>query len=37
VYEVQDEGNIAVYCDVFMWYMEREIMLCRVMCVRGIG
>ena len=33
--EVQGEGNVIVYCDVFLWYRVREMLLCTVMCVRS--
>jgi len=33
VSEIQCEGNVTVYSDVFMRYRVREMLLCTVMCV----
>jgi len=33
VYEVQRDGNITVYSDVFLKYRLREMLLVIVMCV----
>jgi len=33
MYELQGEGNVTVYRDVFMRYRVREMLLCTGMCL----
>jgi len=32
MYQLQGEGNVTVYLNVFMRYTVTEMLLCRVMC-----
>ena len=33
--ELQGDGNLTVYSDVFPRYRVREMLLCKMMCVLG--
>jgi len=34
VSEVQGEGNVIVYTDVFLRHRDKEMLLCKIMCPR---